>query len=234
MSNGAYLGHWDGSSWAHVDSANGGILAGGAPGDWWRLGSAPNYLTAQDSGSVATIPFTHHEPTAVGCSADAAATAGSQLHFDYTLPSGSTCCFLLDGTGCGSFAPSVGASAQDCSLQPGVAKPLSSGWASATDDVWFVGIHAFRYDGTHWTCPNLPTSSYLRSVWGSSRKDVWAVGDAGTILHFDGTRWSSMPSPTTASLSGVWASGRCDVWAIGDGVYHAKPASGSTADGNAD
>ncbi len=35
QTDGQYLGHWDGHGWLHIDSAHGGVLAGGAPGDFW-------------------------------------------------------------------------------------------------------------------------------------------------------------------------------------------------------
>jgi hypothetical protein len=109
-----------------------------------------------------------------------------------------------------------------------------SGWASATDDVWYVGVYVYHYDGVHWTCMPTPSGNHLQGVWGTSRNDVWAVGDGGTILHFDGMRWSSVRSPTTQSLFGVWASGPCDVWAIGDAVYHATRGDRSVSDGAAE
>jgi hypothetical protein len=100
---------------------------------------------------------------------------------------------------------------------------VSAGWASATDDVWFVGNRAFHFDGTTWTIVPTPGTTALSGVWGSSRADVYAVGDRGAVLHYDGVRWSSVASPATTSLAAVWTSGPCDVWMIGDAVYHAKP-----------
>ncbi|MGD0676539.1 MAG: hypothetical protein ABSC94_14060 [Polyangiaceae bacterium] len=108
-----------------------------------------------------------------------------------------------------------------------------AGWASATDDVWYVGSRIVHFDGSTWTCTAAAVPSQLHAVWGTSKADVWAVGDRGTILHFDGARWSSVPSPTTHALRGVWASAPCDVWAIGDAVYHAQP-DGPAADAEGD
>lgn len=128
----------------------------------------------------------------------------------------------------------VTSSSLPCAPQPmpDGSSPVQAGWASATDDVWYVGRIltadgglagvAFHYDGATWQCSPIPTTATLLGVWGTSRRDVWAVGERGTILHFDGERWSSIASPTTQTLYSVWASGPCDVWAIGDAVYHAE------------
>ena len=180
-SDGGYLGHWDGNTWAHVDSVNGGVLAGGAPGDFW----AGIRGALIDGGWAAGLA--HHEP--------------------------------------GTFDPPIAVTTAACltPAQGDIYAIVVSGWANATDDVWFVGNHTYHYDGASWTCVPTPATSILHGVWGSSSADVWAVGEAGTILHFDGVSWSAVPSPTGSALYGVWASGPCDVWAIGDAVYHARP-----------
>jgi hypothetical protein len=209
--SGDFLGHWDGSAWVAVaPNGGGGVLAGAAPGDWWVFGFGEPGV-----GTAGPFAFDHHQPAQVACSADAGATY---------------CCVLPDGTtGCGSFHGPVGTSAEECSPakdSEALSSAVSAGWASDTNDVWFVGLHAFHYDGARWTCAHIPSNAYLQGVWGSSRTDVWAVGNAGTILHFDGATWTSVSSPTTSNLYSVWTSGPCDVWAIGDAVYHAQPVGG--------
>jgi hypothetical protein len=194
-SDGAYLGHWDGSTWTHVDSVSGGVMAGGAQGDFWVGGRGARL----DGGTSAA--FSHHEPSHAGCPADAA--PGS--------------CWVYDaGDDVTSPACLTPAEGDFCAV-------VVAGWATAIDQIWFVGNHTYHYDGSRWSCVPTPSASILHGVGGTSGADVWAVGEAGTILHFDGGSWSTVPSPTSNNLYGVWASGPCDVWAIGDAVYHAQP-----------
>jgi hypothetical protein len=174
-----YIGHWTGQGWQHLDSVHGGILAGGAPGDWWGASSFP-------TGASTGYGFQHHRPSGM---------------YDNPVP--------LSSLGCSD------ASYLDTAFE--------FGWASATDDVWFVGDGTFHFDGARWRCVPTPVHVQFHGVWGTSRKDVWAVGDAGTLLHFDGAAWSAISVPTTNPLLGVWASGPCDVWAVGDAVYHGAP-----------
>ena len=185
----AYLGHWDGAGWYHIDSANGGVLAGGATGDFWMAG---DFADQPDGAYSPVMGFLHRTPSGV-------------------------------------YGPIVDVTTLGCGVAFGVMSTWEAGWASGTDDVWFVGSRAFHYDGGTWECTPTPTTAELHGVWGTSKTDVWAVGDSGTILHYDGTRWSSVPSATTGELLSVWASGPCDVWAIGDAVYHAQPVQGVSA-----
>jgi hypothetical protein len=208
-----YLGHWDGNTWVHVDSVHGGPLAGGAPGDWWVAGDS----FFPDAGLLPTV--THHLPSQGGCPPDAARV--------FAGPSEPYCCVDASGAPCGFFDAAVDLTRIECAAGPfdAIGGVINAAWASASDDVWFVGSRTFHFDGTSWTCMATPSTNQLHGVWGTSRRDVWAVGDAGTLLHFDGRTWSSVPSPTTGDLMSVWASGPCDVWAIGDAVYHAQPSA---------
>ncbi len=180
----AYVGHWDGRSWTHIDSVHGGPIAGGAPMDWWQ--SLPLCAAQSKSGE----PY---------CEADAALCISFQQH-----------------AASGMYDDPV-------SLSTCVSGNVYAAWASATDDVWFVGDGAFHFDGVGWRDVPTPAKSPLLGVWGTSKTDVWAVGEAGTIVHFDGAKWSSFASPTPGDLVAVWASGPCDAWAIGDAVYHGHP-----------
>jgi hypothetical protein len=162
-----------------------GILAGGAPADFW-------------AGNCPFKGLAHHRPGAV------APDALVPDIFDDDVSVAGVCSEPM--------APVAG--------DPN-ALPIEAGWASAPDDVWFVGDRAYHYDGQRWSCPPLGSTVRLHGVWGTSRSDVWAVGDGGALLHFGGDRWTSVPSPTTETLNAVWASGPCDVWAVGDAVYHA-------------
>ncbi len=159
-----YLGHWDGTTWTHVDSIHGPPIAGTGRGDFWIEGGTG---------------LEHHTPPD---------------KFDVSVD--------ISTLGCGSCV-------------------MNSAWASATDDVWFVGNQVLHYDGAGWHVVRMPVATVWRGVSGSSRGDVWAVGDGGVIAHFDGTAWTAVASPTTHALQAVWASGPSDAWAIGDAVYHA-------------
>jgi hypothetical protein len=88
---------------------------------------------------------------------------------------------------------------------------ITAGWASATDDVWFVGSGSFHYDGVTWRAIPVSAALSLLGIWGTSRTDVWAVGKGGVIVHYDGEVWTSVASPTAQDLAAVWASGPCDV-----------------------
>ena len=94
---------------------------------------------------------------------------------------------------------------------------LEGVWASAPNDVYFVGWSpdgglVFHYDGK--TVSKVQVVTYpLRHVWGIG-KDVFAVGDQGQILHFDGSQWTLSNEPVS-NLYHVWGTRNNDVYAVG-------------------
>jgi hypothetical protein len=193
---GNYIGAWDGTRWVYFDAAHGGILAGGAPRDLWVAGE----FDLLGTGPI-FIGFIHHASSATVMQSGVGFPSGA---FDRMVDVASLGCAIGD------------AGLRDPNL-------FEAGWASGTDDVWFVGARAFHYDGSTWSCVAVPGHVQLHGVWGTLSTNVWAVGDLGTILHFDGARWSSVTLPSGAALQSVWTSSSCDVWAIGDAVYHGQP-----------
>jgi hypothetical protein len=99
-------------------------------------------------------------------------------------------------------------------------------WASAPDDVWFVGGPSSvagplleHFDGQHWTHVQIQRSATtLFRVWGRDRNDVWVTGEHGTVLHFDGTAWKRVAIDAGSDDRVLWglAGGRSGpVWVGG-------------------
>lgn len=214
------LEHWDGSAWTTYSLQDNRMLEhfwGTSPTDVWGSSDSSAYLGHWDGhlwhfdGDFAAGPL------AGGARGDLWAALFTQL--GHHSPPDANVTFSYDAT---LILASLGFDAGQCGAS---GHCLHGSWASATDDVWFVGEAGLglHYDGAMWSVNPLLVSTTLRGIWGTSRHDVWAVGDAGVLLHFDGVRWSPGPTLTTAALASVWMSGLCDVWAIGDAVYHGAP-----------
>jgi hypothetical protein len=92
-------------------------------------------------------------------------------------------------------------------------------WATAPDDVWFVGGPSSvagplleHFDGHAWTHVAVDRGMpALLRIWGRAANDLWATGERGTVLHFDGTRWARI-----AIDAGIGDDDRA-LWAVGGG-----------------
>jgi hypothetical protein len=214
--------NWDGVVWQSSSLGDHRSLSnfwGTTPTDVWGSSNGSPYLGRWNgrfwefTGDYATGPL------AGGARGDFWAANDPPNRFDHHSP--------MDAN-VFSYDKSLNVATLGFDFDAGLCSPdgcIHGGWASATDDVWFVGEQGvtFHFDGAAWTLKTTPVTTALRGIWGSSRNDVWAVGDGGALLHFDGTGWSQGPSLTTATLESVWTSGPCDVWIVGDAVYHGAP-----------
>jgi hypothetical protein len=100
--------------------------------------------------------------------------------------------------------------------------------ATASDDVWAVGIYegspvSLHWNGTDWNSVPItdpgPAVSDLHGVSIVSPNDVWAVGRYGSdtlILHWDGASWSTQTTSFSGILLDVDGSSSTDQWAVGD------------------
>jgi hypothetical protein len=217
---GQAVSHWNGSAWSGYSLQDNRVLGhfwGTSPTDVWGSAASSSYLGHWDGRQWFFDADRATGPLAGGARGDFWAVNSTALA--HQSPADANFSFSYDVTV--SFG-SLGYDAGMCSV---FGTCLNGAWASATDDVWFVGEAgiALHYDGAAWRLETLPVSATLRGIWGSSRNDIWAAGDLGVLLHFDGVRWSQGPTLTTAALASVWMSGPCDVWVIGDAVYHGAP-----------
>jgi hypothetical protein len=215
------VARWDGTQWTGYsleDNRTVTYFWGSGADDVWGLGGA--YVGHWDGNQWAHVDSVHWGPVAGGAPMDWWSTG--QFCAGELGDSSAPC--DADATLCTGFVHHQASGTYDAPVAPGcVTGAMNAAWASAPDDVWFVGDGAVHYDGAGWRVDSPPATSALLGIWGTSKDDVWAVGVGGTIVHFDGHTWSSFASPTSHDLAAVWASGPCDVWAIGDAVYHAHP-----------
>jgi hypothetical protein len=229
------LHHWNGTSWTGFDTGDNrgfGDLWGSSTTDVWAsVGPGASGFLERWDGTTWTCEDGAYGIIAGGAAQDFwiydyshSATGTSIRHHPPQPPAN------CSGTMPVSFDRTEAVSTVDpalaCDGAPSCVFPIHAGWATATNDVWFVGEggHALHYDGVSWRVDVTPGGAALRGVWGSSRADVWAVGDRGTIVHYDGSHWAAVTSPASNTLAAVWGSGPCDVWAIGDAIYHGAPA----------
>jgi hypothetical protein len=185
--------HWNGSSWATVQTPNAGQPRNGmflgvsaaAADDVWAVGSFS--VNGTEARTTLTAHFDGRVWTKVA-SPNAGGYTDELIDVDAS-PDGE--------------AWAVGYSGQDASGEN--LNPL-----------------AMRFDGTQWNIvrtPELP-GAQLESIAVAGPDDVWAVGHANSTtlaLHWDGSGWSVLHgAATNSSLRAVAASAPDDVWAVGD------------------
>jgi hypothetical protein len=223
------LHHWNGTSWTGFDMGGNRAFS-----YLWGSSTTDVWASASESSGSSFAKWDGTKWTAHGNAVGIMAGAAAQDFWIYdfvnirhhppqpTNPTGPTDDSFDRSVAVATLDPALGC---DDGGSGQCLWPIHAAWATATNDVWFVGREgqALHYDGNSWRVDVTPSGTSLRGVWGSSPGDVWAVGDQGTIVHYDGSHWASVVSPTTGTLSAVWGSGPCDVWAIGDAIYHGAP-----------
>lgn len=94
----------------------------------------------------------------------------------------------------------------------------------SASDIWACGYNGtvLQYDGTSWKVHQLPTKSYLHSIWGTSKSNLYVVGHPHfkqdeSAFHYNGTKWSKISPPRASYLNGIWgdSSGKT-IYAVGD------------------
>jgi hypothetical protein len=165
-SSNGYLGHWDGRAWSHVDSVHAGILAGGAPGDFWIASTTLVHHSA--SGDVAFVDLKTLGIDTTACSSTSCVHGGWALALNdvwFVADGGRTLHF--DGTSWTTIPTPTNST-------------LRSIWGSSSNDIWAVsdGGTLLHFNGTHWSPTTSPTAGGLAGIWSSGPCDVWAVGDA--------------------------------------------------------
>jgi hypothetical protein len=232
--------HWDGASWAMVQSPNAtqgynelyGVDAVSS-NDVWAVGYAniANYgsektLVEHWNGAAwAIVPSQNIGPDAnflYGVSAisanDVWAVGEGNSH---DISSGVTMAQHWNGTSWTVVTtPNVGTEAN----------ALYAVEAIAADDVWAFGeaedhgAIAMHYDGATWSLVPTPSpaDAALESAVALAPNDVWAVGYAQSktlVEHWNGTAWTVVPSPNGSKpnsvLSGVADAGGGRLWAVG-------------------
>jgi hypothetical protein len=98
---------------------------------------------------------------------------------------------------------------------------LTSGWGSASNDVYAVGFGSdspmVHYDGTNYSVLR-PGGGSLFSIWGSSSSDIYLVGESATILHGSGSGpWTAQGGALSSAFwfNAVWGSSDHDIFAVG-------------------
>lgn len=95
-----------------------------------------------------------------------------------------------------------------------VVDDLSSGWGSASDDLWVVGgERAIHWDGSSFTPFRLKVENVLIGVAGGP-SGVWAIGDSGEVFRWDATSWQLV-----GKIDGFWSaisqSPDGEIWIVG-------------------
>jgi hypothetical protein len=107
-------------------------------------------------------------------------------------------------------------------------------WGSSATNVFAVGYNGIilHYNGDSWEKMHSGTTNALSGgVWGTSPSNVFAVGEWGTILNYDGStwremdsgitgpvtvRWSGVPTSTAYILYDIWGSSSSSVFSVGE------------------
>jgi hypothetical protein len=176
---GAYVGHWDGTGWNHLNSTENGVaIWGSGTTDVWMVErSFPFTSFSCDSGSTfithwngiggfggkeTQFTFPHNLRAIWGSGTNdiwAVGEVGAIVHYDGT-----------------AWSPIT---------TPPTTIGLRGIWGTAANDVWAVGDSGVieHFDGSRWSQDVRSTSRTLRAVWGDPSGELWVVGDAGTLLH---------------------------------------------------
>jgi hypothetical protein len=195
-------GHWDGTEWRVVTSANDpttgwGVLEGVAcsnSNDCWAVGWVGNYISSQ-----IMVEHWNGGPEWVLVSAPNPAATQNRL-FSVDCTSSSDCWAV----GASNFSNS------------------SSDWKTFIE----------HWNGIAWTItpsPNIGTGDYLSSVTCVASDNCWAVGysisltlnyDRTLIEHWNGSIWAIVSSPNSSStesnrLESVTCLAASDCWAVG-------------------
>ncbi|MGC4113674.1 MAG: hypothetical protein QM765_03220 [Myxococcales bacterium] len=195
-SDGAAVQHWDGVTWASVDSRpvsdaqcawtspEGEVWIGTVSDAYRRVGT--EWVEARPCvGAVAAIGGTSKADVWVG---------GTQglAHWN--------------GTAWTEVA----------------SNPVLSLWASARDDVWvhFHSDELCHWNGTKLRC-DYRVRSYEGGFWGSAPNDVWLASYGGAD-HWDGVDWTWFGARGSTRNYALWGSGSNDVYMVGEegGVFH--------------
>ncbi len=238
--------HWDGTGWTRVKSPDAGQPAGGdlsgvdaiAADDVWAVGGygqgAPGRTLIEHwDGTAWTIVPSPNKGPFPNSLADVAAVAPDDVWAVGTWFTKAfddrTLTLHWDGTSWHRVkSPNAG--------PPKAANDLVSVTASATDDVWAVGVRGshtltMHWDGTAWSVVHSPTpggNADLAGVVALATDDVWAAGGRvdkhvnavrTLVEHWNGTTWSVVESankgPSDNHLWGISAvTGR--MLAVGD------------------
>jgi hypothetical protein len=210
--------HWNGTSWAKVNSPD--------PG-----GTTPGSLNGTYLTGVAAVSPT--DAWAVG-----------YYYKPPTLSSNGAMLLHWNGTKWANVAP---ANLGNAGLESVSAVSATDIWAVGgyTTSSGQHQLLMLHYNGTKWSQVAAPASasgsgaapSYLNQVKAISATDAWAAGayPAGggsqtLMLHWNGTKWSRVatPNPGGASennvVTGVGASSATNVWGVG--YYNTKTTDG--------
>ncbi len=229
---GAFMQHWDGSTWSVTPSVDVGYhlvygLTSVDDGDAWAVGekfwfvNRTSALILHWDGTSWRQPRSPGRLGSSGLVGVDASTGDDVWAVGYSR--GGTLSEHWDGA-TWSVVPTP---------RKGVAgSVLSSVSTLASDDAWAVGSWFLRpsvprpliihWDGNTWQRVRPPAAiGRLTSVAAIASDDVWAVGDLGNqnrIIHWDGIAWSVVPTPDPGSfdeLDSVAGLGPDQAWAVG-------------------
>jgi hypothetical protein len=215
--------HWDGRSWAEVQSGTQAPLSG-----VWSASASEAWAVGYDAAVVHWDGSTWSPATSVptppaGCVSDATTWMA-------VWGSGPSDVWIV---GLCQAPKLFGAAIHwDGSQWTPFTLPEGFGaiWGTGPNDAWAIGSDTgdlFQWDGQSWTAVLTGQSSQHggTAIWGSSSSDLWLGCDGDINADLPPTHWNGMVVGSDAGTSGVidssgyasalWGSSSDDVWAVG-------------------
>lgn len=235
---GYVVGHFDGGTWARIDTKLPGsprAMWGSSSSDLWVVGDRGLISHVQGGQWSSLSLIAEGEPVTYGaCSfggGKLVAVGGSVAHASGTLSA------AVIRRGADRLWSTVEPSWEKPATYPiGVLRSVA---CLAPDLIIALGDHGILEGaGSTWRVVRFAPvfENSLSKVWGSSAADVWAVGSdnthLGRVLKRDATGWRDVQIPAVGTLHSVHGTASDDVWAVGeDGkVVHFDGATWSLVD----
>jgi len=211
VGQGGFIMHWDGTTWAEIDSGTDAHLTA-----VWPDPAGFAYITGQGS-----ILLRVENGAAVIVSESA--TAEKLTHVWSTGPDDIA-----------AVSP-VSDNAARIYHWDGLAWTMSVLEAGPVNALWGAGPNAlfaicgddavFVWDGETWSDAACPANRKLRCLWGFSRMDLYAVAcneprlSLPELHHWNGSTWSTIEIPTLGFpdvvFQSMWGAGPKDLWLAG-------------------
>lgn len=212
--DGGTLLHYDGATWATVDSGTTEPLVslwGSARNDVWAVTN--DGVHKPDGTAIHTSTILHYDGSSWQAVRQGTVRQDVGLRIAGSGPRdvwvGGSPPLHYDGT---AWTPVP-------ELDP---KSDCHFWVWDADDIWracnFVpGSALAHFDGQRWTdsaVPGIATASIF-GFWGSASNDIWAATTAeNSVLHYDGIQWKLVAFPQYSSTTSLWGSGPADLWGV--------------------
>ena len=202
----AYLIHWNGISWSHVDigdHSSYNALWGSSAGDIFLVGG---------SGTICHFNGSNWSDMAAGPTWHLTSVWGT-AHNDVFAVGYSGIIVHYDGNSWTQMNYPEHPNLRDV-------------WGTAHDNVYAVGGNfILHYDGVDWQEVEENAYRSWETIWGTAPDNIYAAAQSGYIEHFDGVDWVEVNSPVLGTCNEIWGCSEDDIFiAVRNGVIRSKEA----------